>query len=58
MPKTLFKVGIKDTEAVSVSLMGTLNTVFLTYSFDGLLLKKVVSESIPFNTKTFLILLM
>ena len=37
--KTLFKVGIKDTEAVSVSLMGNLNTVCLTYSSDDLLLK-------------------
>ena len=37
--KTLFKVGIKDTEAVSVSLMGTLNTVCLTHSSDDLLLK-------------------
>ena len=39
MAKTLFEVGNKDTEAVSVSLMGTLNTVSLTYSSDELLLK-------------------
>ena len=37
--KILFKVGIKDTEVVSVSLMETLNTVCLTYSSDNLLLK-------------------
>ena len=39
MTKTLFKVGIKDTEAISVTLMGTLNIVCLTYSSDDLLLK-------------------
>ena len=37
--KTLFKVGNKDTEAVSVSLMGILNTVCLIYSSDVILLK-------------------
>ena len=37
--QTFFKVGNKDTETVSVSLMGTLNTVCLTYSFDDLLFK-------------------
>ena len=37
--QTLFKVGIKGTEAVSVSMMGTLNTVCLIYSSDDLLLK-------------------
>ena len=39
MGKTLLKVGIKDTEVVSVSLMGTLSTVCLTSSSDDLLLK-------------------
>ena len=39
MGKTLFKVGIKDTEVLSVSLMGTLNTVCLTSSSDDLLFK-------------------
>ena len=38
MAKTLFKIGNKDTETLSV-LMGTLNTVCLTYSSDDLLLK-------------------
>ena len=37
--KTLYKVGIKDIEAVSVYLMVSLNTVCLTYSSDDLLLK-------------------
>ena len=37
--KTLIKVGNKDTEALSVSLMGTLNTICLTYWSDDLLLK-------------------
>ena len=37
--QTFFKVGTKDTETVPVSLMGTLNTLCLTYSFDGLLFK-------------------
>ena len=35
--RTLLKVGNKDTETVSVSLMGTLSTVCLTYSCDDLL---------------------
>ena len=35
----LLKVGNKDTETVLVSLMGTLNTVCLTYSSDNFLLK-------------------
>ena len=39
MAKTLFKVGMKGTQAVSVSLMGTLNTVCLIFSADDLLLK-------------------
>ena len=39
MVKTSFKVGNKDNEAVSVSLMETLNTVCLTYSSDNLLFK-------------------
>ena len=39
MGKTLFKVGIKDTEFLSVSLMGTLNTVCLTSSSDDLFFK-------------------
>ena len=39
MGKTLLKVGIKDTEVVSVSLMGTLSTVCLTSSSDDFLLK-------------------
>ena len=34
-----FKVDNKDTETVSVSLMGTLNSVCLSYSSDNLLLK-------------------
>ena len=34
---TLFKVGKKDTETVSVPLMGTLNTACLTYFSDNLL---------------------
>ena len=37
--RILLKVGSKDTETVSVSLMGTLNTVCLTYSSENLLLK-------------------
>ena len=36
---TLLTVGNKDTETASVSLMGTLNTVYLTYSSDNLLLQ-------------------
>ena len=32
-------IGIKDTETVSVSLMGTLNSVCLTFSSDCLLSK-------------------
>ena len=36
--QTLFKVGSKDTETVSVSLMGTFNSVCLIYSSDNLLL--------------------
>ena len=36
----MFKVGNKDTETVSMSLMGPLNTVCLTYSSDHLLLKR------------------
>ena len=39
LAKILFKVSNKDIEAVSVSLMGTLSTVCLTYSSDDLLLK-------------------
>ena len=39
MDKTLLKVGIKDTEVVSVSLMETLSTVCLTSSSDDFLLK-------------------
>ena len=39
MGKTLLKVGIKDTEFLSVSLMGTLNTVCLTSSSDDLFFK-------------------
>ena len=39
MGKTLFKVGIKDTEILSVSLMGLLNTVCLTSSSDDLFFK-------------------
>ena len=39
MTKTLFKVGIKDTQPALVSLMGTLHTACLTYSADDLLLK-------------------
>ena len=36
---TFFKVGNKDIKTVSVSLMGTLNSVCLIYSSDDLLLK-------------------
>ena len=39
LAKTLFKVGIKDTDAISVTLMGTLNIVCLSYSSEDLLLK-------------------
>ena len=35
--QTLFKVGNKDTDTVSLSLMGTLNTTCLIYSSDDLL---------------------
>ena len=37
--RTLFKVDNKDTETVSVSLMGTLNSVCLIYSSNDLLSK-------------------
>ena len=43
MAKTLFQVGIKDTEGVSESLIRTLNTVRLAYFSDDLL---GVSESL------------
>ena len=39
MAKTLFKVGIKDTEAVLLFLMRTLNTVCLIHSSDDPLLR-------------------
>ena len=35
--QTLFKVGNKDTDTVSLPLMGTLNTACLIYSSDDLL---------------------
>ena len=35
--QTLFTVGNKDTDTVSLSLMGTLNTTCLIYSSDDLL---------------------
>ena len=49
--QTFFKVGTKDTETVPLSLMGTLNTLCLTYSFDGLLFKwhyYILPLTIPF----------
>ena len=39
MAKTLFKVSIKDSEAVSLSLMRTLNTFCLIHSSDDILLR-------------------